>query len=275
MTEEKPKKTGGKKGAAKAAASLRPTAQQVDKLATVMEAVTGCVPASLQTAQMAAASSTDLFDYFATNSGRLIFKWLHYFDIYERHFASFRNRDITFLEIGVFHGGSLQMWKQFFGPKARIIGIDINPICKTYEEEGISIEIGSQEDRAFLKYLSEKYGPFDIVLDDGGHTMSQQIISFEELYPQVRRDGIYVCEDLHTSYWRDWGGGYRQPFTFIEYAKGLIDQLHAWHSKDQESFCVTPFTQTAFGMHFYDSMLVIEKRMITPPVSRATGSPSF
>ena len=60
-----------------------------------------------------------------------------------------------------------------------------------------------------------------------------------------------------------------------EFAKGLIDELHAWHSKDTESFQITPFTQSAFGLHFYDSMLVIEKRLVTPPLSRATGTPSF
>jgi len=222
-----------------------------------------------------AAPSTDLFDYFASNSGRLIFKWMHYFDIYEKHFAAYRNRDIKFLEIGVFHGGSLQMWKNYFGPRAKIIGVDINPKCKDFEEDNITIEIGSQEDRDFLKKLAAKHGPFDIVLDDGGHTMPQQIVSFEELYRHVRRDGLYVCEDLHTSYWKEWGGAYRNPHTFIEYAKRLIDELHAWHSKDPESFRVTPFTQSAFGMHFYDSMLVIEKRLVTPPLSRATGTPSF
>jgi len=218
---------------------------------------------------------SDLFDYFANNQGRYMLKWFHYFDVYERHFAAFRDKEITFLEIGVFHGGSMQMWKNFFGPKAKIIGVDINPACKEFEEDQITIEIGSQEDRNFLKELAAKHGPFDIVLDDGGHTMSQQIVSFEELYPHVKRDGLYLCEDLHTSYWRAWGGGYRQPWTFIEYAKRFIDDLHAWHSHDPESFQVTPFTRSAFGLHFYDSILVIEKRLMTPPVQRGTGTPSF
>ncbi len=218
---------------------------------------------------------SDLFDYFANNPGRYMLKWFHYFDVYERHFAAFRDQEITFLEIGVFHGGSMQMWKNYFGPKAKIIGVDINPACKAFEEDQITIEIGSQEDRNFLKELAAKHGPFDIVLDDGGHTMSQQIISFEELYPHVKRDGLYLCEDLHTSYWNGWGGGYRQPWTFIEYAKRFIDEIHAWHSRDPESFQITPFTRSAFGLHFYDSILVIEKRLMTPPVQRGTGYSSF
>lgn len=218
---------------------------------------------------------SDLFDYFCDNEGRLIYKWLHYFDIYERHFASFRGRDIKFLEIGVFHGGSLQMWKNYFGPKATIIGVDINPICKTFEEDNIIIEIGSQEDREFLNWLAEKHGPFDIILDDGGHTMMQQVVTFESLYHHVVQEGLYLCEDLHTSYYSEFGGGYRNPYSFIEYAKRFIDDLHAWYSRDHNSFRPTGVTRSTFGLHFYDSMLVMEKRLITPPVTRATGKASF
>lgn len=220
-------------------------------------------------------AATDLLAYFANNNGRLIFKWLHYFEIYARHFAPFRDKPIRFLEIGVYHGGSLQMWKHYFGAQARIVGVDIDPRCKAFEEDNIAIEIGSQEDPDFLRSLAAKHGPFDIVLDDGGHTMQQQITSFKTLYPQVCADGLYLCEDLHTSYWKDWGGGYRHPGTFIELAKQLIDELHAWHSKDPESFRATPFTRSAFGMHFYDSLLIIEKRKICQPVSCATGLPAF
>lgn len=217
----------------------------------------------------------DLFHYFANNPGRLIYKWLHYFDIYERHFQPFRNREIKFLEIGVFHGGSLQMWKNYFGHRAQVVGVDINPQCKAFEEEGIQIEIGSQDDPDFLEQVARKHGPFDIILDDGGHTMVQQLISFEYLYSHVRPDGLYVCEDIHTSYWKDYGGGYRKPNTFIEHSKLLIDQLHAWHSRDRESFQIDSFTHSAYGLHFYDSVLVIEKRMMTPPSARSTGRPSF
>jgi 23S rRNA U2552 (ribose-2'-O)-methylase RlmE/FtsJ len=88
----------------------------------------------------------DLEQYFRQNNDRLIYKWIHYFDIYERHFARFRNKEMTILEIGVSQGGSLQMWKNYFGPKAKIYGIDVNPKCKDLEEENIKIFIGSQSD---------------------------------------------------------------------------------------------------------------------------------
>ena len=94
---------------------------------------------------------SDLEKYFRTNNGRLIHKWNHYFDVYERHFNRFRHKEIVVLEIGVSHGGSLQMWKNYFGDSSKIYGIDINPKCKEIQEDNIEIFIGSQSDRQFLR----------------------------------------------------------------------------------------------------------------------------
>jgi len=161
-------------------------------------------------------SANPLRDYFEHNNGKLIHKWVHYFDIYHYHFKKYRKKRITVLEFGVFQGGSLQMWRKYFGHKARIIGVDINPKCKNLKEKGIEIFIGDQEDRVFLKELIQKIGNIDIVIDDGGHTMKQQINSFEELFPHVNDGGVYLVEDLHTSYWNDYQGGYHTKGTFIE-----------------------------------------------------------
>jgi hypothetical protein len=216
-----------------------------------------------------------LREYFERNPGRLIDKWVHYLEVYHRHFQRLRGRPCTVLEIGVYHGGSLQMWRHYFGPEARIIGVDANPRCATLAEPGIEIHIGDQADRGFLRRLKASAGPFDIVIDDGGHTMMQQMVSLEELFDAVKPDGIYLVEDLHTSYWREYGGGYRHPFSFIELAKGLIDQLNAWHSRDGHSFLPTPFTQSVTSLHFYDSVLVIEKGPHPRPVQKRTGRPVF
>lgn len=213
--------------------------------------------------------------YFDRNPGRLIDKWLHYFDVYHRHFARFRGKPVTMVEIGIFHGGSLEMWRDYLGPQARIIGVDINPRCKSLEGPGIEIMIGSQSDRAFLTELRTRVPKIDILIDDGGHHMHQQIITFEELYMSVAPDGVYLIEDLHTSYWQEYGGGYRHPFSFIEFSKHLIDQINAWHSRDPNSFSATPLTQTCDSLHYYDSMLVLEKRPRQKPVERMTGKPSF
>lgn len=142
-----------------------------------------------------------MWSEFLTNEQRLIHKWKHYFPIYEGHFQRFVNRDVTLLEIGCGHGGSLQLWKRYLGPHARIIGIDINAECAAFEEDQISIRIGDQSDNQFLGKLVEEFGEFDIILDDGSHMMSHVKASFDELYPSVGRNGIYLVEDLHTAYW--------------------------------------------------------------------------
>lgn len=215
-----------------------------------------------------------LRDYFDANPGRLIHKWMHYFDVYHRHFERFRGQPVTIIEFGVYHGGSLQMWKHYFGAGARIVGVDINPACKSLEEDQITVVTGDQEDRAFLSELRETVGPADIVIDDGGHTMTQQIATFEEMFGAVRDGGVYLVEDLHTSYWEEYGGGHRRPGTFIEYAKDLVDEVHGWHRRE-EPVPVTHWTRSIRGMHVYDSVIVLDKDVVGPPDVQMSGTPSF
>lgn len=216
----------------------------------------------------------DLEAYFRANTGRLIQKWHHYFEIYDRHLARFRGTEVHVLEFGVAQGGSMQMWKHYFGPHCRIYGVDKNPACKAVEEERVEVFIGDQEDRQFLRSLAGKLPRIDILIDDGGHRMKQQIHTFEELFPHIDVHGVYICEDLHTSYWSNYRGGYRRRGTFIEYAKNLIDAVHAWHSQSK-ALQVSDFTRSAHGLHFYDSVLVIEKRPIQAPVDSKTGTASI
>jgi hypothetical protein len=213
--------------------------------------------------------------YFKRNPGRLMSKWDHYLDIYHRHFERFRSRPITVVEFGVFHGGSLQMWRDYFGPDSRIVGVDVNPRLQDLGDSGIEIHIGDQADRRFLRELAKKLGPIDILIDDGGHSMPQQIATVEELYGSVKNDGVVLVEDTHTSYWREYGGGLRTPYTFMEFAKRLVDELNAWHSRDPHSFSPGPFTTTARSMHFYDSVVVIEKGAHERPFEVSSGTPSF
>jgi cephalosporin hydroxylase len=212
--------------------------------------------------------------YFYDNKGRLIHKWLHYFDIYDRHFSPYRGKEITVVEFGVSHGGSLQMWKKYFGRKARIVGVDINPDCARFVEPQIEVVIGDQEDRKFLRALRKKVGDIDVLIEDGGHTMTQQINTFEVLWPAVRDGGVFLLEDLHTSYWPNYDGGHKKPGTFIEYAKDLIDQMNAWHSRD-ESLEVDKYTRTIKGMHVYDSIIVFDKGEVTKPKHKRRGTPTL
>ncbi|MFN0201556.1 MAG: class I SAM-dependent methyltransferase [Bacteroidia bacterium] len=216
----------------------------------------------------------ELEKYFRQNDKRLIHKWMHYFEVYDRHFSRYRNKEVVILEIGVSQGGSLQMWKDYFGDKAKIYGIDVNPKCKELEEENIKIFIGSQSDRNFLREVKKQIPPIDIFIDDGGHTMQQQIVSYEELFDYVKEDGVYLCEDLHTSYWLKHGGGHKRMGTFIEYSKNFIDYLHAHHST-QSSLKVNDFTRSVDSIHYYDSIIVVEKRKRPAPHHEKTGVASF
>lgn len=169
----------------------------------------------------------------------------------------------------------MQMWKHYFGPDARIFGIDINPHCKTLEEEQVEIFTGDQEDRSFLKSLASRIPRIDILIDDGGHEMKQQINTFEELFSHIDKDGVYLCEDIHTSYWPKYGGGYKKSGTFIEYSKDFIDYINAWHSLQKRRLNVTGFTRSVHSLHYYDSILVIEKRQTDEPFHLNTGTPTI
>ena len=199
----------------------------------------------------------NLWSDFLTNEQRTIHKWTHYFPAYERHFARFRNLSINMLEIGCGEGGSLQMWKRYFGPMVQIVGIDIQESCKAFKESQIAIMIGDQSDPAFLHSVTEKFGPFDIILDDGSHQMEDIASSFRTLYPTLRQNGVYMVEDLHTCYRPAYGGGYKAPGSFMEICKDLLDELNADHT--QGAVPVTEFNRTTTSMHFYDSLAVFEK----------------
>lgn len=212
----------------------------------------------------------DLLDFFQQHKENKILKWRHYFDIYDRYFSKYRGKPVRILEIGVFDGGSLHMWRNYFGPQALIYGIDIIPECKKLEDDGFKISIGSQTDRQFLRTFRAETEPFDIILDDGGHTMRQQITTIQELYQHVKPEGLYLCEDMHTSYWLRYGGGVRRPRTFMEYSKKMVDQLNAWHS-EQRRLQPDSITKSTYSIHYYDSIVVFEKKPMSPPEKMETG----
>jgi SAM-dependent methyltransferase len=211
---------------------------------------------------------SELWHSFLTNRGRVTHKWTHYFPVYERHFSRFKDTSCVVLEIGCGKGGSLQMWKRYFGPNATIVGIDIQPECAQFAEDQIQIFIGDQSDPAFLRSVIEAVGQPDIVIDDGSHVMQHIQASFDVLYPQVSKNGVYLVEDLHTAYWEEYGGGYLKPDTFIERCKSLVDGLNAYHSRG--AVTVDEFARSTMSMHFYDSIVVFEKG-----VHRMTSAPQI
>jgi hypothetical protein len=149
------------------------------------------------------------------------------------------------------------MWKRYLEPPATIVGIDVNPECKQFEEDQIHVRIGSQSDLGFLQAILDEFDVPDIVLDNGSHQMSDVVESFRFLYPRTSPSGVYLVEDLHTAYWDEYGGGVKREGTFIELCKSLIDELNADWSRDVPP--PTEFTRSTLSMHFYDSIAVFER----------------
>jgi hypothetical protein len=144
---------------------------------------------------------------------------------YEKYLPFNRYDKLNILEIGVLDGKSLLTWKDYYY-RSNILGIDINPDCKKYEEDRIFIEIGSQDDDKFLNQISNEYGPFDFILDDGSHLNEHVIYSFETLFQYVKSGGIYIVEDVATSYFPWYGGGLNDPKSMMEYFKKLTDDIN-------------------------------------------------
>jgi cephalosporin hydroxylase len=200
-----------------------------------------------------------LWQWFNDTTGRKSSKWRHYFDVYDQYFSRYRGTQVRILEIGIWNGGSLQMWKDYFGSLAEVVGMDIDERCKEFEEDQITVIIGDQTDVSLLESLGE----FDIILDDGGHTMSQQTVSFNTLYSHVKPDGIYMVEDTHTSYMPQFIDS--EP-TFMDFTKTLVDKLHAHYPSGQ----IGPFARTTNAIHYYDSIVVFEKSEKIQPQSVGT-----
>lgn len=196
-------------------------------------------------------------EFFPRRGAKPTHKWTHYIPIYERHLERYLNRPLTLVEIGCGGGGSLQMWKRWLGPHAQIVGVDIDERCKDFEEAQITVRIGDQSDTHFLAALADEFGPIDVVIDDGSHVMDHVRTTFDFLYPLVDRNGVYIVEDLHTAYWKRYGGGVDEPANFFNRVRELMDELHAPHARGKVE--ATDFTQSTMGIHVYDSVVVFER----------------
>jgi len=221
-----------------------------------------------------ALSSNPLYAFFVANrGGNPLDKWVHYFEIYDRHLANYRGRPVRVLEIGVYRGGGLEMLRNYLGPEAKLVGIDIDEVALA-AARGYEVELGDQADPEFLRRVSEKHGPFDIVIDDGGHTMLQQIVSVETLFPLLNEEGTYLVEDCHTSYWPAYADQGPEGQTFIDWVKDRIDDLNAYHHSQLQEF-TSPWQTHLDGLHIYDSVAVLYKRRRAAPFSELAGTKEF
>ena len=202
----------------------------------------------------------DLFDKYDTSKAHRHIR--HYADAYEKQIDWLVGRNFTMLEIGVSGGASLQAWREYFGPNFTYFGMDINPECNKWNE-GLRqrVFIGNQSKQEHLMAMVMEANGFDLVIDDGSHNVEDQQETLKTLWPFLNPGGVYVVEDLHTSYHKFdkpcYGGGpVRKPGTAIDMLKNLVDDVNR---KWVEPGGLNVYLDGLESMTFYDSMCFLHK----------------
>jgi len=192
--------------------------------------------------------------------------WHSYTQHYAEHFRKFRNKKINLLEIGVGGyddtskgGESLRMWKRYF-PYAKIYSIDIYD-KSALQEHRIHIFKGHQIDKNFLEKVMERISTVDIIIDDGSHVNGDVIGTFTFLFPKLKNGGVYVVEDVQTSYWPSYGGdsdNLNNPSTIMSFFKSLTDGLN-YREFLRQGYCPTYWDMNILSLHFYHNLIFIYK----------------
>jgi hypothetical protein len=176
-----------------------------------------------------------------------------YFSIYENILSKYKNKKIRLVEIGIENGGSLYMWRKFL-PDAEIIGIDLNPNCKKFEKDGFKIEIGDQSLPKFWDEFFKKYKNVDVIIDDGGHTNSQQITTAISCIPYIKDEGVLITEDIMCSYYKDFDNP--NIYSFINFSKKLIDDVNYKFPKlGNFKFSLNDYI---YSIEFFESVVVFK-----------------
>jgi hypothetical protein len=189
---------------------------------------------------------------FYNESPRPSMKHLNYFNIYDHEFNQFRGKSIVFAEVGVLDGGSLFMWRDFFGPSARIIGIDLNPEALKWQEFGFEIHIGDQSDPTFWAKFFKEVGEINLLLDDGGHTNLQQITTVISAIPFIADGGKVMVEDTHSGYLAEFGNPSKA--TLNEFAKLGSDSIQARFPG--LAIRKSEFSKAVWAITFFESITV-------------------
>jgi hypothetical protein len=184
----------------------------------------------------------------------LSIKYDSYFFVYEALLEKFVDREITFVEVGVFNGGSLFMWREFFGPKARIIGIDLNPDALEWTKNGFEIYIGDQSSDTFWVNLYQKIGKVDVLIDDGGHTNRQQIVTCHHAIENINDGGVLIVEDIHTNYFREFGNP--SQYSFLSFANKIVESVNS------RAYALLQrrirYSSRVYSVSFFESMVVFQ-----------------
>jgi len=216
-------------------------------------------------------SGREFGELLSNHNGRPMVKMAHFIGIYEDLLSPYKeahsrsSNPLRLLEIGVSKGGSLEIWKKYFGETALIYGIDIDERCREISIPGVEIRIGSQVDQAFLSSVLKELGDPQIIIDDGSHHADHLSLTLEMLWPHLQDGGVYIIEDTHTSYWKEYGGGYLKNLTIVEFVKDAIDTIHQLYTRKKMPVRTEFLRDSLASITFFDSIIVLRKAKTTPP----------
>lgn len=218
----------------------------------------------------------NFYETLKHHKGYFMCKWEQYFHIYNKFLAPFvlKGQPINLLEIGINNGGSLEVWNEYLPKGSRVTGVDIDERCGELKyNEDVEVFISDASDEKFVnKEFKDK--KFDVIIDDGSHICGQVIKSFEMLFEKLNFGGLYIIEDVHTSYWAGapYNGGYKGENSTMEYFKALLDCLNFDYmdknDKQLKYFNCLPneqykrlekYNKEIASITFYDSVIIIEK----------------
>jgi hypothetical protein len=214
-------------------------------------------------------------NYFNYLTGHVSDKWESYFLVYDLYFSKFRNKKINLLEIGVQNGGSLDVWSDYFKIANLIVGSDMDLNCKNlnFKDKRIKLILGDIKKKDTRRKIVSLADGFDIIIDDGSHKAEDINSSFLFFYSYLNPGGLYLIEDLHCSYWKNFGGGLLNKKSPIDLLKLFVDIINfeSWgmtfkrlstlkfgYARTKKSISIRNFRDIE-SIHFHNSICVIKK----------------
>jgi len=198
------------------------------------------------------------------HTGKGVWKWTQYFPAYERHLGKFIDKswageEVHMAELGIFSGGSLEMWQAVFGPGLRLWGLDIALMTKQYQKDDTSgrtkIFNLDQTNAQSWNEWKKQVPKLDILIDDGLHLFTGQKASFDNILEHIAPGGVFMTEDISDGTRpgkkasRNDGPAYKEKY--LDYSFEKTRALHYDSSHVQE---------TIDSVHYYPYLLVVEKR---------------
>lgn len=202
--------------------------------------------------------TSTLWEISKAHTGKVSDKWASYLDEYQRLFKEYQDLPVALLEIGIQNGGSMEIWGKYFGKATSLTGCDINEKCRnlTFEDPRIAVIVGDANSDTIQSQIVRRSARFDLIIDDGSHKSGDIVKSFARYFPLLNPGGLFLAEDLHCSYWRDFEGGLFDPLSSIAFFKDLSDIVNHehWGIPEQRKALLEPYC-AAYGVGFSEADL--------------------